>query len=155
MNEPMSRAQLYTYVNDQPILLSLLYNLNLLPEQVKDGSKEEYQMEQIVAHFVAHRNSNAADAAIAPLVEELRAAAHTEEGTVYPDERAANIAKSHVARQQQAANALLDVMAQMNEMTKQLARTKDLYQGAKATLLEQSSHMAGLRAVTGSPCSQW
>jgi hypothetical protein len=40
-------------MNENPILLSLLYDLDLLPEQVKSGTREEFMMLRIKAAFAA------------------------------------------------------------------------------------------------------
>jgi hypothetical protein len=39
-------------VSDTPVLLSLLYDLNLLPEQVADGSHEEWRLDTVVCHVL-------------------------------------------------------------------------------------------------------
>ena len=54
MNESLreqARKQAVAYANTEPSLLSLLYDLDLMPEQVKPYSKEEWQMMMIVAHW--------------------------------------------------------------------------------------------------------
>ena len=52
----MTRSQAVKLINKTPILLSLLYDLNLLPEQVKRGTKYEFYMLTTVEHFVAAMN---------------------------------------------------------------------------------------------------
>lgn len=38
-------------INQNPILVSLLYDLDLLPEQVKENTREEWQLNVIVMHW--------------------------------------------------------------------------------------------------------
>jgi hypothetical protein len=46
------------------LLLSLLYDLDLLPEQVKDGSMEEWQMLSVVDHFLVFQSRVAESSAL-------------------------------------------------------------------------------------------
>jgi hypothetical protein len=48
----MSR-EAFSFINKTPILQSLLYDLNLLPEQLKEGTKEWDYMMATVLHFQA------------------------------------------------------------------------------------------------------
>lgn len=43
--------ELVRYANTQPILLSLLYDMNLMPEQLKEGSFRWGEMCNIIGHF--------------------------------------------------------------------------------------------------------
>lgn len=38
---------------DTPVLLSLLYDLDLLPEQVSNGSHDEWRLDTTVCHFMS------------------------------------------------------------------------------------------------------
>lgn len=49
------RTQLLATINTSPLLVSLLYDLNLMPEQV-DCPLDERQMRSVVAHFARVRN---------------------------------------------------------------------------------------------------
>lgn len=40
-----------TAINDDPILFSLLYDLDLLPEQVKEGTHDWVRMQIIIEHW--------------------------------------------------------------------------------------------------------
>jgi len=43
--------ELRDFINDEMIVQSLLYDMNLLPEQLEEGSKEFAMMVNIVCHF--------------------------------------------------------------------------------------------------------
>lgn len=47
----MTTDELYAYINKTPELQSLLYDLDLLPEQLKDDTHLWRGMENIVEHF--------------------------------------------------------------------------------------------------------
>lgn len=47
----VTEAVLLAYINDTPPLLSLLYDINLMPEQVDDASDEEERMFTIANHW--------------------------------------------------------------------------------------------------------
>lgn len=53
---PESRAEMLAYINATPPLLSLLYDLDLMPEQVEEDSEDEERMFKIADHW----NANAA-----------------------------------------------------------------------------------------------
>jgi hypothetical protein len=44
------------FINRELTVQSLLYDLNLMPEQLKEGSEDWLKMLNIVAHFQAFRN---------------------------------------------------------------------------------------------------
>lgn len=46
-------AKAIEYANDNQIILSLLYDMGLLPEQVEAGTREWGQMVNVIAHFKA------------------------------------------------------------------------------------------------------
>lgn len=39
-------------ISDTPVLMSLLYDLDLLPEQVEKDSHDEWKMDSVVAHVM-------------------------------------------------------------------------------------------------------
>lgn len=50
--ELKARAQeLIAFINNTPVVLSLLYDLNLLPEQLEERTKQWFDMLNIAAHF--------------------------------------------------------------------------------------------------------
>lgn len=49
--EPSQWAEFVKYANNSPTLLSLLYDLDLMPEQVKEGGSDHAKMLCIIAHF--------------------------------------------------------------------------------------------------------
>lgn len=69
-NGPLSpdNRVLLKYINDTPELLSLLYDVNLMPEQCKIGSREEYEMATIALAWLKQEkecNEKIADALMA------------------------------------------------------------------------------------------
>ena len=52
----MTRTEATKFINRKGnhLLLSLLYDLNLLPEQVKRGTKQEIYMMSVVEHWQRH-----------------------------------------------------------------------------------------------------
>ena len=51
LQNELTRELAIQIINDSPLLLSLLCDLNLLPEQVKQDTKEEFYMLSVVAHI--------------------------------------------------------------------------------------------------------
>lgn len=49
----MTGRSLLKKINHDPILMSLLYDLDLMPEQIKPGTKAWADMASIVAHWLA------------------------------------------------------------------------------------------------------
>jgi hypothetical protein len=47
----MDKAKLLARINESPVTQSLLYDLNLLPEQIKEGTKEWINMALVVVHI--------------------------------------------------------------------------------------------------------
>lgn len=48
----MTRRQAVALINKNTLLLSLLYDLNLMPEQVKSGTRQEAYMFAVVEHMM-------------------------------------------------------------------------------------------------------
>lgn len=57
------------YINDTPALLSLLYDIDLMPEQCKEGSKEEHKMALIAAAWF--KQEVKCDNAIGRIIEKM------------------------------------------------------------------------------------
>lgn len=51
MIEPMTREELLAFINGTPAVLSLLYDMGLLPEQLKEGSHGWFQMRILCEHL--------------------------------------------------------------------------------------------------------
>lgn len=47
----MDKAKLLKRINESPVTQSLLYELDLLPEQITEGTKEWCNMALVVAHI--------------------------------------------------------------------------------------------------------
>lgn len=43
--------EIFAFINTHPVVQSLLYDLDLLPEQLKEGTKDWQRMYCIVEHF--------------------------------------------------------------------------------------------------------
>ena len=54
---PLTAADLTAYINSQPALLSLLYDIDLLPEQVRNNQSSYRMMQTVVLAFKAGREA--------------------------------------------------------------------------------------------------
>lgn len=48
----MTRKKAERIIGESPLIISLLYDLNLMPEQVYSGTKQEFYMISIVEHML-------------------------------------------------------------------------------------------------------
>lgn len=68
----MTHDELRTYVNTTPLLLSMLYDINLLPEQCDTDKKRDY-LQSIVGHWIEARRAVIAECVACDwLLEEMR-----------------------------------------------------------------------------------
>lgn len=75
----MNESKLISYANKTPKVLSLLYDLDLMPEQVQDG-RGRGRMLGVIAHCVAIRGNALLDAA--KIVNDARGTSETDLRTI-------------------------------------------------------------------------
>lgn len=59
----MTRDEAIKLVNENPLIMSVLYDTNLLPEQCNEGSKYEGYMFSIIGHMLAAMGKDSPGAA--------------------------------------------------------------------------------------------